>query len=282
MTAGTLYVVATPLGNLGDVSQRAASVLRAVPVVAAEDTRRARVLLAHVGAGAGAGAGSRVLSFHAHSPPQRLARLVARLRAGDDVALVTDAGTPTISDPGTALVRSARAAGITVVAVPGPTAVAAALSVSGLPADRHTFLGFLPRRGAERRRLFEAVRTSPWTTVLFESPERLTRLLEQLAAACGGDREAAVARELTKIHEEVRAGTLGELAVYYREHPPRGEASVVVAGAPTAAAPAAADAARRLARRLLEQGLSRRDAAGRLARDCGLPRNEAYRIVTEL
>lgn len=276
MSAGTLYVVATPLGNLGDLSDRAKQVLRAVPTVAAEDTRRARVLLEH------AGARPRVLSYHAHSPEGRLASLLELLSGGDDVAVITDAGTPAVSDPGAELVRRARELGATVIAVPGPSAVAAALSISGFSADRYTFLGFLPRKGRDRRSLLENVAAAPWTTVLFEAPPRLVKLLEDLGKVCGGEREAAVARELTKVHEELNAGTLDELAVYYEENPPKGEVTVLIAGHRGQPVEVDEEAVRARARTLLDEGLSRRDTAGRLAEEFALPRREAYRIVTEL
>jgi 16S rRNA (cytidine1402-2'-O)-methyltransferase len=170
VSAGTLYVVATPLGNLGDLSERAASVLRDVEVVAAEDTRRARVLLQR------AEARPRVVSYHAHSPESRTEALLGSLVDGDSVALLADAGTPTVSDPGATLVQRAHEQDIPVVAVPGPSAVAAALSISGLPADRYTFLGFVPRKGKDRRALLQHVATCPWTSVLFEAPGRLERL----------------------------------------------------------------------------------------------------------
>jgi 16S rRNA (cytidine1402-2'-O)-methyltransferase len=278
VTAGTLYVVATPLGNLGDLSTRAIQVLRAVDMVAAEDTRRARVLLKH------ADARPRVLSYHAHSPPTRLETVVRALVEGQDVALLADAGTPTVSDPGVELVRHARENGAAVVTVPGPSAVAAALSVSGLPADRFTFLGFVPRKGSDRRRLLEHAGRSLWTTVLFESPNRLVGLLTDLATVCGDSRPAVVARELTKVHEEARAGTLASLAGYYGEHAPRGEVTVVVAPATKDEPRAAVDDAtiRDRARSLLEEGLSRRDAARRLAEELAIARREAYRIVSTL
>ncbi len=276
MSAGTLYVVATPLGNLGDLSERAASVLRGVRAVAAEDTRRARILLQHVGAR------PRVLSYHAHSPQSRAEQLLDILEEGGDVALLADAGTPTVSDPGAALVRRAHAVGAPVVAVPGPSAVAAALSISGLPADRYAFLGFVPRKGKDRRLLLEHVATSPWTTVLFEAPGRLVRLLKDLEQACGPEREAAVARELTKVHEELKSGTLSDLGVYYEEHSPRGEVTVLVGGAAPEEPGADPEAARERARALLGEGLSRRDAAERLAAELTLSRREAYRVVTDL
>src|SRR5437667_5877163 len=220
--AGTLYVVATPLGNLDDLSPRAAATLTRVAAVAAEDTRHTKPLLAHVGSRAV------LLSFHAHSSDAALRRILHLLGSGKDVALVTDAGTPAVSDPGGVLVAAARARDVPVVTIPGPTAVAAALAVSGLPADRYLFLGFLPRKGSERRRLLETVAKSEWTVVLFEAPQRTAELLADLAAACGGERRAAVARELTKVFEETRAGTLVELAGYYAGAPVRREVPVLV------------------------------------------------------
>ena len=276
VTPGRLSVVATPLGNLGDLSPRAADALRAADLVAAEDTRRARTLLSHTGAR------PRVVSFHAHSPPARLEAILDTLAGGAAVALVTDAGTPTVSDPGAELVRRARAAGHAVEVVPGPSAVAAALSVSGHPADRYLFLGFVPRRGRERRELLEAAARSPWTVVLFEAPSRLGQLLADLAAVAGPERSAAVTRELTKLHEEVRVGTLDALAGYYASHEARGEITLVLAGAgPAAAERSPVDAATR-ARELLDRGLTRKDVARKLADELGVPRNEAYRLVTDL
>jgi 16S rRNA (cytidine1402-2'-O)-methyltransferase len=275
VSAGTLYVVATPLGNLGDLSDRARQVLQAVATVAAEDTRRARVLLEHCGAR------PKVLSYHAHSPEGRLDSLLGILEGGADVAIITDAGTPAVSDPGAELVRRARELGASVVTVPGPSAVAAALSISGFPADRYTFLGFLPRKGRDRRRLLEDAAAAPWTTVLFEAPPRLVKLLEDLSKVCGGEREAAVARELTKVHEELNAGTLDELAVYYEENPPKGEVTVLIAGQRGEPAEVDEAAVRARARTLLDDGLSGRDTARRLAEEFALPRREAYRIVTE-
>lgn len=274
--AGTLYVVATPLGNLEDLSPRAAATLTRVSTVAAEDTRHTKPLLAHVGSRA------ELVSFHAHSSDAALRRILHLLGSGKDVALVTDAGTPTVSDPGAALVAAARERDIPVVTVPGPTAVAAALSVSGLGADRYAFLGFLPRKGGERRRLLASIAASEWTVVLFEAPLRLTELLHDLAAACGGERRAAVARELTKLFEETRAGTLTELAGYYAEAPPRGEVTVVVAGSgkPVREEQPPDPAAR--ARTLLAQGMTRRDVVEQLAAETGITRNAAYRLVNEL
>jgi 16S rRNA (cytidine1402-2'-O)-methyltransferase len=276
MTA-TLYVVATPLGHLGDLSPRAAEVLRQVPVVAAEDTRRTRGLLSHLGVAPA------LLSYHAHSGERRLERVLEILRDGRDVALVSDAGTPGISDPGADLVAAARAAGVPVVPVPGPSAVATALSAAGLPADRYLFLGFVPRKGGERTRLLTRAAAEEWSVVLFEAPGRLGALLHDLARLAGPDRRATVARELTKIHEELRAGTLGELADYYSEQEPRGEVTLVLSGTGTPAVEEdRTEEAAEHAAELLAEGLSRREVARRLTESHGLSRNDAYRLVTEL
>lgn len=274
--AGTLYVVATPLGNLEDLSPRAAATLRRVAAVAAEDTRHSKTLLVHVASEA------ELISFHAHSSESAARRILQLLQGGKDVALVTDAGTPTVSDPGAVLVARARERDVPVVTIPGPTAVAAALAVSGLPADRYLFLGFLPRKGSDRRRLLQAVARSEWSVVLFEAPNRVAELLHDLAEACGPERQAAVAREMTKVFEETRAGTLAELAGYYAEAPVRGEVTVVVAGAgrPEPEPPPPDLEAR--ARGFLAAGLSRKDVADRLATETGISRNTAYRLVNDL
>ncbi len=273
---GTLYVVATPLGNLGDLSPRAAETLKRVAAVAAEDTRRTRPLLAHVGSGA------ELVSVHAHSSDAAIERVLRQLAAGRDVALVTDAGTPAVSDPGVALVAAARARDFPVITIPGPTAVAAALAVSGLSADRYVFLGFLPRKGGERQRLLDTIAKSEWTVVVFEAPNRTAELLDDLVATCGAERRGVVARELTKLFEETRDGTLAQLAGYYRDTPPRGEVTVIVSGTgvPAREAPRPDPEAR--ARVLLAEGMTRRDVADRLAHETGISRNSAYRLVNEL
>jgi len=274
---GTLYVVATPLGNLADLSPRAADCLRQVAVVAAEDTRRTRGLLSHLGAR------PQLLSFHAHSGPRRTEVLVEILSGGRDVALVTDAGTPGVSDPGPELVSAVRDAGFPVVPVPGASAVTAALSASGLPADRYLFLGFAPRKGAERTRLLARASAEEWTAVLFEAPGRLAALLVDLAALAGPNRRVVVARELTKLHEELRAGTLAELADYYSLKEPKGEVTVLLAGTGEPPRPPdRTEEGRALARQLLERGATRREAARQIAADLGLARNEAYRLVMEI
>lgn len=275
MRRGTLYVVATPLGHLGDLTARASEVLRTVPVVAAEDTRRSRTLLSHLGSDH-----PRLISYHAHSDPGAAEGILRLLREGQDVALVTDAGTPGVSDPGAALVALVREAGLPVVPLPGASAVATALSAGGLPADRYVFLGFLPRSGAERGRLLARIAQEEWTTVLFEAPGRVGALLRDLRATAGDDRRAVVARELTKLHEEFVTGSLAELAARYEEEDTvRGECTVLVAGAPERSAPEESPHARAAAARLLAAGVSRKEVAGLLAEWFGLPRNTAYRMA---
>ena len=276
MRRGTLYVVATPLGHLGDLTARAAELLRTVPVVAAEDTRRSRTLLTHLGA-----VRPRLISYHAHSSPGAAAGVLRALEAGDDVALVSDAGTPGISDPGAALVADVRAAGFAIVPLPGASAVSTALSAAGLPADRYLFLGFLPRKGAVRTRLLARIAVEEWTTVLFEAPGRVGALLADLRDGAGGERRAVVARELTKIHEEFVAGTLAELAERYAgdDDPVRGECTVLVEGAAARPEQDDGDRARSAAARLLAAGISRKEIASLLSEWFGLSRNAAYEIA---
>ena len=274
--AGTLYVVATPLGNLGDLSPRAADTLKRVAVVAAEDTRHSKPLLVH------AGSRAELVSFHEHSSDRALERILRILAEGRDVAFITDAGTPVISDPGVALVALARERGIQVVTIPGPNAVAASVSVSGIPGDRYLFLGFLPRKGSDRRRFLLTVARSEWTVVLFESPNRVAQLLADLSEACGPDRQAAVSRELTKVFEETRSGTLQELSEHYAEAPVRGEVTVVIAGTGKEHVEAPPPDPGERARALLAEGLSRKDVAHRLAEETGISRNTAYKLVSEL
>jgi 16S rRNA (cytidine1402-2'-O)-methyltransferase len=277
MRPGTLYVVATPLGNLGDLSQRAAEVLRSVPVVAAEDTRRTRGLLSHLGAA------PTLLSYHGYSGDHRTDALLDILVSGRDVALVSDAGTPSISDPGADLVATARSAGISVVPIPGASAVVTALSASGLTGDRYLFLGFIPRKGGERARLLTRAATEEWSVVLYEAPLRLVSLLEDLIPLAGADRRAVVARELTKMHEEIRGGTLGELLDHYTAVPPKGEVTLVLQGTgrPLTEPDRTEDAVEQ-ATSLLAEGLTRREVVRRLTESLGLPRNAAYKLVMEL
>ncbi len=274
--AGTLYVVATPLGNLGDLSPRAADTLKRVAVVVAEDTRHSKPLLHHAGSKAD------LVSFHAHSSARALERILRILSEGRDVALITDAGTPAISDPGVELVAAARERGIQIVTIPGPTAVAASLSVSGIGGDRYVFLGFLPRKGTDRRRLLLTAAESEWTVVLFEAPNRVTQLLADLLEACGPERRVAVSRELTKVFEETRAGTLQELSDHYAAAPVRGEVTVVLSGTGKQRVEDRPPDPSERAKALLADGLSRKDVAHRLAEETGISRNTAYRLVSEL
>jgi len=274
--AGTLYVVATPLGNLGDLSPRAADTLKRVALVAAEDTRHSKPLLTYVGSHA------ELVSFHAHSTERALERILRILSEGRDVALISDAGTPAISDPGVVLVAAARERGIPIVTIPGPTAVAASLSVSGVAGDRYLFLGFLPRKGSDRRRLLLTVAQSEWTVVMFEAPNRVSQLLADLADVCGPERAAAVSRELTKVFEETRTGTLQDLSEHYAEAAVRGEVTVIVAGTGKQHIEAPPPNPGERARALLAEGLSRKDVAERLAEETGISRNTAYKLVNEL
>lgn len=273
-----LYVVATPIGNLSDLTFRAREVLGAVDVVLAEDTRRSRILLDHLDVGVD------LRSLHAHNEAERIDEVLDRLERGEEVALVSDAGTPLVSDPGARLVRAAAEAGHRVIPLPGPSAVLAALMGSGFPADRFAFLGYPPRKGKEREALLEQVAGSPDTVVLFESPERLETLLVDLERLCGPDRRVAAARELTKVHEEFVRGTIPRVHRYYQGHPPRGEITLVIEGAPEREEPDAVDeaAARALARALLDEGMRPSRASREVARRLGIPRNAAYRIVHAL
>lgn len=276
-SGGTLYVVATPIGNLGDMTERAIATLRTVDVVAAEDTRVTRRLWSRFGIT------TPLVSFHARSDDRRAAELLARLRAGDDVALVSDAGTPLVSDPGGELVSAWAEEGGTVVPIPGASAVLAALMASGVPAPRWAFEGFLPRKGADRRERLTRIAADDRATVLFEAPGRTAATLRDLATACGEERQGALARELTKLHEQVRRGTLAELAVGALIDPPRGEVTIVVAGLTAGARTSAGDATidlaegRRRVAALVAAGASRAEAARGVARETGLPRRELFR-----
>jgi len=277
MQTGTLYVVATPLGNLGDLSHRATEVLRSVPVVAAEDTRYTRGLLSHLGAS------PTLLSFHAHSGDRRQDALLDILRSGRDVALVSDAGTPTVSDPGAELISLARAGGISVVPLPGASAVTTALSASGLSGDRYLFLGFIPRKGRDRARLLARAAEEEWSVVIYEAPPRLADLLADLLPLTGPDRRVVVARELTKLHEEILGGTMAELTDHFAATPVRGEITVVLEGTGTRSTePDRTDEAMEQATSLLASGLTRREVVRQLTQSMGMPRNLAYKLVMEL
>ncbi len=279
---GTLYVVATPIGNLGDVTLRALEILRAVPLIAAEDTRISQRLLARYEIT------TRTTSFHARSGPGRLAELLTHLRSGADLALVTDAGTPVVSDPGGELVAAWAAEGGVVVPIPGASAVLAALVASGIAGPRWGFEGFLPRSGRERRERLVRMAADDRATVLYEAPSRVAATLRDLAAACGPDRQAATCRELTKLHEQVVRGSLAELAAAVADGsiPTRGEFALVIAGKPSgsdgddpAATPtsAAVDAARARVEALVGDGVARPEAARLVAAETGLSRRDLYR-----
>jgi 16S rRNA (cytidine1402-2'-O)-methyltransferase len=265
--AGYLYVVGTPIGNLGDLSDRARETLATVDLVAAEDTRRTGRLLEHIGVKV------RMLSLFEGNERQRIDELLDRLRDGERVALVSDAGMPAVSDPGFRLLRAAADAGIQIRVVPGPSAVTAALVVSGLPTDRWVFEGFLPRRPSERRERLRALAHDPRTVVLFESPLRVITLLRDVLVEFG-DRRAVVARELTKLHEEVVRGRISEVIASLLEAEPRGELVVVMEGAE--ARPAGLDEMVEEARRLVADGMRKREAAVAVARRGGGSANEIY------
>lgn len=274
---GTLYVVGTPIGNLEDLTPRAARVLAQVSLIAAEDTRVTRRLLNHLGARVP------LLSYNEHNGRGRLPALLAAL-AGGDVALVTDAGMPVVSDPGSELVAEAAAAGFPVTAVPGVSAVTTALSLSGLSGDDFAFVGFLPRRKRDRLARLETLSRWPQTLVIFEAPHRLAPALMDLLSVLG-DRELAVCRELTKLHEEVFRGCISAALEHFTE--PRGEFVLVVRGHPipdawTGPAPADLEQARRQLAGLRTGGARAREAVAQVAESLGLPKNTVYQIWTEL
>lgn len=270
---GTLFIVATPIGNLGDMTHRAIETLRTADLVLAEDTRTTRVLLDHFGIRA------RMVAAHAHNESRTIPLVLDQLGSGKTVALVTDAGTPLISDPGSRLVQAVRETGHRVSPVPGASALTAALSAAGLDTTRFTFLGFLPRTGAERREAVELLATLPHTAVLYEAPGRVARTLGEIAAMGQPDRRCVVARELTKVFEEFRDGTVEELAAYYADSPPRGEVVILLSGA--IPKPLGEEELRSRLKVLREAGLTARDAAARVSAETGAPRNVVYRMAVK-
>jgi 16S rRNA (cytidine1402-2'-O)-methyltransferase len=274
VSTGRLVVVGTPIGNLGDVTPRAVDALRDADVIAAEDTRRTRALLTHVGIPGG----GRLVAVHEHNERAKAAELVEEIRRGRTVALVTDAGMPGVADPGHRLVRACADADLPVEVVPGPSAVIAALAVSGLPGDRFVFEGFLPRKGPARRERLAALAREPRTAVCFESPHRVAATLGDLVAVCGPDRVVVVARELTKLHEEVFRGTLGAAREHVEATPPRGEYVLVLDGTGPRDAPTDDDVVAE-ARAALAAGMSNRDAAAYVAGRLGVSRRRAYDVV---
>jgi 16S rRNA (cytidine1402-2'-O)-methyltransferase len=271
-SSGVLYVVGTPLGNLEDLSDRARRTLAEVDIVAAEDTRRTRRLLSTIGLQ------RPLISYHAHNEARQTLRLIAALADGDSVALVSDAGTPNISDPGARIVSAALDAGYSVVCVPGPSAVAAALSISGIAGDRFAFEGFLPRKGSARRERLAALRAESRTLVFFEAPHRMAAMMSDLVAAFDPERPAAIARELTKVHETLTSGTLASLAARLGDDIPlKGEFVIVVQGARGLALGGAEQASARRVFDLLRAELPTAAAARLTAKITGVERDVVYR-----
>ena len=276
MSAGALVLVGTPIGNLGDLSPRAAEALAGADVVCCEDTRRTGRLLSLAGIER-----RPFVVLNEHTEKREVPRVIERIERGQRVALVTDAGMPAISDPGERLVAAVVEAGHAVEVVPGPSAAVAALVVSGLPAGRFVFEGFLPRKGPARRQRLAAVAAEPRTAVLYEAPHRLARTLADLVEVCGGERRVAVAREITKLHEQVWRGTLAGAVAWVAEREPPGEIVLVLAGAPVAGPPGDDDIVAAV-RSEMAAGSSARDAARTVASRLDVPRRRAYEIATAL
>jgi 16S rRNA (cytidine1402-2'-O)-methyltransferase len=276
----TLFVVATPIGNLEDLSPRAARVLRAADIVAAEDTRRAQILLQHADAGGPVNPARRVVSLFKDNEVARSASLAGDLADGRDVALISDAGTPGVSDPGERLVAAAIARGVRVEPIPGPVAAVAALVASGLPGARFLFVGFPPREDGARRMLVGELRGERATLLFYEAPDRVGATLAALRDGLGEGRRACLSRELTKVHEEHVRGTLAELAARFADEAPRGECTLVVEGAGDEVQ-AEVDVEAEV-RRLLAEGLSAKDVAARLVVVTGKPRRVLYQLALSL
>ncbi len=273
--AGILYLVGTPIGNLGDISLRCREVLEKADFIAAEDTRVTMKLLNHLELH------KPLVSYYAHNSRGSGDRILERIRAGETCALVTDAGMPAISDPGEDLVRLCAEAGVEVRAVPGPCAAVTALALSGLPTQRFTFEGFLSVTRKSRMEHLESLRGEKRTMIFYEAPHKLAAALEDLAAYFGADRPVALCRELTKLHEEVVRTTLGEALARYREEQPRGEFVLVIAGAPEESCEPDEAAALERIRALREEGVSLRDAVRQAAQEAGMNKNALYRLATQ-
>jgi 16S rRNA (cytidine1402-2'-O)-methyltransferase len=269
----TLWLVATPIGNLGDLSPRAVDVLAHVGLICCEDTRRTGLLLQHAGVQA-----ERLAVCNDHTEVARVADALSVLASGRDVAIVSDAGTPGISDPGERIVRAAIDVGYDVSAVPGPSAAIMALTISGLATDRFVFEGFIPRKGSDRTARLAEIATERRTTVIYEAPHRVLRTLEDLRDVCGDDRVVVVTRELTKLYEEVVRGPLGTIDI----GGPRGEYVLVLAGAPIDEGPVSDDDVRDALRGEIAAGSSTRDAAAVVAKDVGRPKREVYALAVAL
>ena len=271
--AGTLFVVSTPIGNMGDFSYRGVETLRSVAAVLAEDTRHTRHLMERYEIS------TPLVAYHEHNEAKSTPGFVARLVAGESLALVSDAGTPLLSDPGARLVRAAIDAGVAISPVPGASALLAALVATGFDVDRFTFFGFLARKGSERKRVIDEVVRMPHAVILYEAPNRVADTLAELARGGAGERAAVVARELTKHFEELRRGTVTALAAYYESMPPRGEVVIVIAG--ETPAEIGEDELRARALELRAEGRSAREIVTALTGELGAPRNLAYRLAHE-
>lgn len=273
--SGTLYLVSTPIGNLEDMSFRAVKVLKGVDLLAAEDTRHTGKLLQHFQIA------TPQVSYHDHNRQSRTPELVAGLRQGKAIALVTDAGTPGISDPGYELVKACADADIPVVPIPGASAAITALTVSGLACDRFVFEGFLPAKAQARRTHLETLKTEGRTLIFYEAPHRLRQTLQDLMIL-GGDRQIVLARELTKLHEEIWRGTVAEAVDHFNQREPQGEFTVIVAGAELTQPVLSEDALKKELQALLQHGLSRSEASRQLAQQTALPRRQIYQLALSL
>ncbi len=269
---GKLYLVGTPIGNLEDITLRAIRILTEVDLIAAEDTRRTGKLLQHLQIS------TPQISYHEHSPISRIEELMARLQQGENIALVTDAGMPSISDPGVQLVQAAIALSIDVIPIPGGTAVISALAASGLPTDKFVFEGFLPPKEKERLARLELLRSETRTVVLYEAPHRIVKTLADLAAVAGAEREIVLARELTKIHEEFWRGSIKNAIALYTQRQPKGEYTIVLKGAVETNLIMSEAELKAELKQLLEQGMTRSQASRQLAKSTTLSRREIYQL----
>ncbi len=272
-TTGTLYIVGTPIGNLEDMTFRAIRILQTADFIAAEDTRHTGKLLHHFQIK------TPQISYHEHNQQQRLPELLDKLHLGKDIALVTDAGMPGISDPGYELVKACADANINIIPIPGPTACIVGITASGLPTERFVFEGFLPVKGQERQQSLEDLQRESRTIILYESPHRLRQTLQDLANSLGSDRQIVLARELTKMHEEFWRGSIESAIELYTNREPQGEFTLVIAGLQTASPIFSEDAIKAELQTLIAQGISRSQASRQLAQQTSLPRRQIYQLA---
>jgi len=273
---GTLYIVGTPIGNLEDMTFRAVRILQNVDLIAAEDTRHTGKLLQHFQVK------TPQISYHDHNRFQRLAELLEKLHQGNTIALVTDAGMPGISDPGYELVKACAEANINIIPIPGVSASITGLSVSGLPTDRFIFEGFLPNKAKERQAKLEEFTRESRTIILYEAPHRVRQTLQDFVESFGSEREIVLARELTKIHEEIWRGTLGDALLYYNEKEPKGEYTIILGGVAEIPLILSEDAIKAELQELLKQGLTRSEATRQLSQQTSLPRRQLYQLSLTL